>query len=191
MNPHALVPLRLQGTDDVEATSAVQALDRAMGRSDTLVLAMFDPQMQLLSSVLATVAAELAADATNDHSWNQARRALEPTRAQEPELAALIDARDLAALRATIEDWRSGKRLLPKQDREVLSRAMKAFRKSLKVTRLDAESTIGGGPMSSGRHSGIAGMRPPDRYTREVWDELARQKRLVSVGHGIFELPPE
>ena len=37
----------------------------------------------------------------------------------------------------------------------------------------------------------FAGMRPPERYSRDVWDELARQKRLVSVGHGIFELPPE
>jgi hypothetical protein len=152
---------------------------------------MFDPEMQLLSSVLATVAAELVADAANERPWEHARRLLEPTRAQEPELAALIDRRDLAALRARIEGWRSGKPLLPKQDREVLSRAMKAFRKSLKVTRLDAESTIGGGPMSAGRHSGIAGMRPPDRYPREVWEELARQKRLVSVGHGIYELPPE
>jgi hypothetical protein len=152
---------------------------------------MFDPQMQLLSSALATVAAELAADATNDRPWEHARRVLDPTRAQEPELAAVVDKRDLAALRALVEGWHSGKHLLPKQDREVLSRAMKAFRKSLKVTRLDAESSIGGGPMSSGRHSGIAGMRPPDRYSRDVWDELARQKRLISVGHGIFELPPE
>ena len=151
---------------------------------------MFDSQMQLLSSFLASMADELAAGAPGD-PWERARQALAPTRAQEPELAAVIDARDLAALRSKIEDWRSGKQLLPKQDREVLSRAVKAFRKSLKVTRLDAESSIGGGPMSSGRHSGIAGMRPPDRYPRDVWDELARQKRLISVGHGIFELPPE
>jgi hypothetical protein len=152
---------------------------------------MFDPQMQLLSSVLATIVTELAADAANERPWNHARTALDPTRAQEPEIAEVIDKHDLAALRALVEGWHSGKHLLPKQDREVLSRAMKAFRKSLKVTRLDAESTIGGGPMSAGRHSGIAGMRPPDRYSRDVWDELARQKRLISVGHGIFELPPE
>jgi len=152
---------------------------------------MFDPQMQLLSTVLAKIVAELASNATDENAWTHARHALESTRAQEPELARTIDARDHAGLRAMVEQWDSGKALLPKQDREVLSRAMKAFRKSLKVTRLDAESSIGGGPMSSGRHSGILGMRPPDRYPREVWDELARQGRLVSVGHGIFELPPE
>ena len=152
---------------------------------------MFDPQMQLLSSVLAKLLADIAANPASDDAWSQARRLIELTRAQEPELARIVDARDHAALRALVEQWASGKQLLPKQDREVLSRAMKAFRKSLKVTRLDAESSIGGGPMSSGRESGIAGVRPPDRYPREVWDELARQKRLISVGHGIFELPPD
>src|SRR5262245_12134624 len=152
---------------------------------------MFDPQMHILSAVLAAASAELAAGRGGDESWGPARAALESTRAEEPELARVIDARDAAALAAIVEGWHSGKRLLPKQDREVLSRAMKAFRKSLKITRLDAESSIAGGPMSAGRHSGIQGMRPPERYPREVWDELARQGRLISVGHGIFELPPE
>jgi hypothetical protein len=152
---------------------------------------MFDPQMHLLSSVLTVVVAELTADASKEAPWNHALHALQLTQPPEPEIAQVLAARDLAALRALVEQWSSGKRLLPKADREVLSRAMKAFRKSLKVTRLDAESSIGGGPMSGGRHSGIAGMRPPDRYPREVWDELARQKRLISVGHGIFELVPE
>lgn len=152
---------------------------------------MFDPQMHLLSALLSAVAAELVPDSANASAWDRARRALESTRKEEPELAKVVDERDLATLRTTIEHWGTGKKLLPKQDREVLSRAMKAFRKSLKVTRLDAESSIGGGPMSSGRQSGILGMRPPERYPREVWDELARQGRLIAAGHGIFELPPE
>lgn len=152
---------------------------------------MFDPQMQLLSSVLATVVEDLSGDATNENAWSHARHALESTRAREPELVRVIEAKDLPALRALVAEWRSGKRPLPQQDREVLSRAIKAFRKSLKVTRLDAESSIGGGPMSSGRQSGILGMRPPERYPHEVWEELARQKRLISIGHGIYELPPE
>jgi len=151
---------------------------------------MFDPKMQLLSTVLATVLADLEREPASENPWNHARHALEPTRAAEPALARLLETRDAAGLKALVEGWRTGKTLLPQQDRDVLSRALKAFRKSLKVTRLDAESSLGGGPMSSGRHSQIAGMRPPERYSRDVWDELARQKRLLSVGHGIFELPP-
>jgi len=152
---------------------------------------MFDPKMQLLSTVLATVVADLEREPGSDNPWTHAGHALEPTRAQEPGLAKTLEARDLDALKALVEGWKSGKLPLPVQDRDVLTRALRAFRKSLKVTRLDAESSIGGGPMSSGRHSQIAGMRPPERYSRDVWDELARQKRLLSVGHGIFELPPE
>jgi len=152
---------------------------------------MFDHKMQLLTTLLATVAAELAREPAAAAPWTRAEQALAPTRAAEPELARVIGARDLAALQALLAGWSSGKTLLPQQDRDVLSRALKAFRKSLKVTRLDAESSLGGGPFSGGRHSEIAGMRPPERYSRDVWDELARQKRLLSVGHGIFELPPE
>jgi hypothetical protein len=146
----------------------------------------FDPEKHLVSTLIAD-----AAEAPSDEAWTRAAEALAKTRPAEPELAGLVAARDAAALAGIVALWRSGKRPLPEQDREVLRRAMKAFRKSLKVTRLDAESSIGGGPMSSGRNSGIAGMRPPDRYPREVWEELAREKRLLSVGHGIYELPPE
>lgn len=152
---------------------------------------MFDAQMSLLSSLLARVAAELAADPASAEAWAQAREALAATRAKELELAAIVDAQDAPALRALVAEWSSGKRHLPEQDREVLKRALTAFRKSLKVTRLDAESHLGGRVMTSGRHSGISGITPPSRYPREVWDELARQGRLIAGRQGVYELPPE
>lgn len=151
---------------------------------------MFNPQMELLTTVLKSAVERLAAAPADAAPWAEAAEALRPSRAAEPELARVVDAKDLAALRTLIEEWNAGKRHLPVQDREVLSRAMKAFRKSLKVTRLDAESSISGGPMSAGRESSILGIRPPDRYPRAVWDELARQGRLVAGRHGLFELPP-
>lgn len=75
---------------------------------------------------------------------------------------------------------------------ENLKRALKAFRKRLKITRLDAESSIGGGPLSGGRKSGIVAIRPPTQYPQEVWDKLAETGKLKSVGHGLYELgePP-
>ena len=51
-----------------------------------------------------------------------------------------------------------------------LKQAMKAFKKRLKLTRLDAESTLGGGPFSGGRSSGIVAIQPPNQYPRQVWD---------------------
>ena len=152
---------------------------------------MFDSQMALLSTLLARVASEVGLDPGNSEAWERARQALETTRKQEPELASVIDARDAAALGAIVAQWASGARQLPEQDREVLKRAMKAFRKSLKITVLDAESSIAGGPMSGGRRSAILGITPPSRYPREVWQELARQGRLIDAKHGIYELPPE
>ncbi|MCZ6602355.1 MAG: hypothetical protein O6952_05055 [Planctomycetota bacterium] len=71
---------------------------------------------------------------------------------------------------------------------ENLKRALKAFRKRLKITRLDAESSVGGGPMSSGRSSGIVAVRPPDQFPQEVWDKLVEQGKLSSVGQGLYEL---
>jgi hypothetical protein len=71
---------------------------------------------------------------------------------------------------------------------EQLKAALKAFKKRLKLTRLDDQSRIGVGPMSSGRESGIMAITPPDQYPAVVWDELARQGKLKRVGSGMYEL---
>jgi hypothetical protein len=72
--------------------------------------------------------------------------------------------------------------------KEVLKRALKAFRKRLKVTRVDDESRLGYGPMTGGGGSGIVAVTPPDQYPRAVWKELARQGKLKYAGEGMYEL---
>jgi len=71
---------------------------------------------------------------------------------------------------------------------EQLKQALKAFRKRLKLTRLDAESNLGGGPLSSGRDSGIVAVAPPQQFPQAVWDELVRQGKLKQAGRGTYEL---
>jgi hypothetical protein len=144
----------------------------------------FDPQMELLSTLLA--------DVGRSASWSDARAALAACGdVEDAELVTAVQRQDETALRAILDGWSSDKRLLTVHDREVLKRALKAYRKSLKVTLLDAESSLGVGPFSGGRKSGIVGITPPARYPRAVWDELVRQKRLVHSGQGVYELPPE
>jgi hypothetical protein len=75
--------------------------------------------------------------------------------------------------------------------REELKAAFKAFKKRLKLTRLDAESSIAGGPMSSGRSSGIVAIMPPNQFAQAVWDELVRQGKLRQGGHGTYEMVEE
>ncbi len=154
---------------------------------------MQDPNMTLLASALEAAASELSDDPASDDAWSGARGALAHygvDAEDDAELVAAIESRDADALGTILSEWASGKRLLLVRDRGVLKRALKAFRKRLKITLLDAESSVSGGPMSAGRESNIVGIVPPDRYPREVWDYLVRQKRLQDAGQGIYELPP-
>ena len=69
-----------------------------------------------------------------------------------------------------------------------LKHALKAFKKRLKVMRLDDESKLGGGPLSGGRGSGLVAIKPPYDFPQEAWDELVSQGKLKDVGHGMYEL---
>jgi hypothetical protein len=71
---------------------------------------------------------------------------------------------------------------------EDLKAAFKAFKKRLRLTRLDAESSLGGGPLSGGRGSDIVGITPPGQFPQAVWDELVKQGKLKKAGHGTYEL---
>ena len=71
---------------------------------------------------------------------------------------------------------------------EELRKAMKAFKKRLKLTRLDDESSLGRGPMSGGKSSGIVAVMPPNQYPKAVWDELVARGRLKYAGSGLYQL---
>jgi hypothetical protein len=68
-----------------------------------------------------------------------------------------------------------------------LKKAMKAFKKRLKLTALDEDSRLGRGPFSAGAQ-GVVGITPPNQFPQAVWDELVRQHKLRSAGHGLYEL---
>ena len=72
---------------------------------------------------------------------------------------------------------------------EEIRKALKAFKKRLKLARLDDESSLGHGPMTGGKKSGIVAIMPPNQYPRAVWDELVAQGRLKYSGQGLYQLP--
>ena len=70
---------------------------------------------------------------------------------------------------------------------ETLKSALKAFKKRLKLTALDDDSSLGRGPFSHGAR-GIYAIQPPNQFPPEVWQELCRQGKLRDSGHGMYEL---
>ncbi|MHC4454168.1 MAG: hypothetical protein ACYSWS_05680 [Planctomycetota bacterium] len=70
---------------------------------------------------------------------------------------------------------------------DYLKKAFKTFKKRLRLTRLDAESTLGSA-LSGGRKSGIVAIRPPNNFPQEVWDKLVEMGKLRTEGMGLYEL---
>ena len=75
--------------------------------------------------------------------------------------------------------------------KEELKQALKAFKKRLKVTRLDEESKFTRSPLSKGGGSGIVAITPPNQFSQAVWDELVKQGKLKKAGGGTYELVEE
>ncbi len=73
-------------------------------------------------------------------------------------------------------------------DPDYLRKAFKTFKKRLRLTRLDAESTLGGSSLSGGRKSGIVAISPPGNFPQEVWDKLVEMGKLRREGMGLYEL---
>ncbi len=87
-----------------------------------------------------------------------------------------------------MSDQEAADDLPPPRDKATLKSAMRAFRKRLKITRLDDESRLGGSSMSGGKTSAIANIEPPNQFPRETWEELVRQGRLKKSGSGLYGL---
>ena len=84
----------------------------------------------------------------------------------------------------------SGAAPKPAPSEEVLKQALGAFKKRIKLMRLDQESSLGAGkPMTGGKKSDIDQIQPPNQFPREVWKELAARKLIKDHGQGFYSLP--
>lgn len=70
---------------------------------------------------------------------------------------------------------------------EERKRAYKAFKKRLKLARLDDQSGLSPGSKTSR----IGGITPPSGHPVGIWDELVAEGKLKPEGHGIYKLANE
>ncbi len=151
-----------------------------------------DPNEWLLSNRFRALSAKLAEGVSpeeEDGLWNRLERDLAAADAEEDaDIALPVLERSREQIDALIETWDTGRRVYPKWDREILKRALKAFRKRLKLARLDDESSSGRNPLSKGETSSILGVKAPEQFTQETWDALIAQGKLQDAGYGLLEL---
>lgn len=67
---------------------------------------------------------------------------------------------------------------------EEYKRAYKAFKKRLKLARLDDHSGLSPGSKTSE----IAGITPPHGFPQGIWEELVLQGKLKRQGAGTYSL---
>ena len=72
---------------------------------------------------------------------------------------------------------------------EEIKKALKAFRKRMKLTRLDDESRLGRSPLS-GNSGKITAIQPPSGFSTEIWEALVVRGFLKRDGGGFYELVP-
>ena len=72
---------------------------------------------------------------------------------------------------------------------EELRKALKAFKKRMKLTQLDDDSKLGHSPLT-GSKGKIVSIQPPVGFGKEIWEELAEKGYLKRDGGGFYELVP-
>ncbi len=138
-----------------------------------------------------------AVPATAGSLWGGLHKLLLKAKVDPHAIMRLIASRDLAMLDSMIR-WLEGEEPSvaacadePKSEvvpPEVMKSAMKMFRKRLKFARLDAESRLGVGPMSSGKKSEIDAIESPREFSPVVWQALVAAGKLKREGARFYSL---
>jgi hypothetical protein len=156
---------------------------------------------QIAPALLTELAATADAIATSDTAsagpkWGAIHKALLKAKVDPQVIMRLVAARDTAGL-ALLMRWLRGEEVVVdakpaaavvEVEIEVQRSAMRAFRKRLRFARLDAESRLGVGPMSSGKRNEIDAIVPPREFGVEVWEALVAAGRLRREGGGFYAL---
>jgi hypothetical protein len=150
-----------------------------------------------LAALRDRIAAEGAAAGP---SWGALHKSLLKAKVDARAILPIVGGRDLASLDLLLA-WLRGEEPPPDAagaeapppaaaavDPEEQKAAMRAFRKRLRLARLDAESRLGVGPLSGGKRHEIDAIVPPREFGIAVWEALVAAGRLRRAGGGFYAL---
>ena len=146
---------------------------------------------------LVQLRAELE-DGAEPATWGRTQKLLLSIKADPSETARAVMGRDLPTLDhllATLQGHETDplppeeEETLPEFPEEELRKAMKAFRKRLKLTKLDHESKLGHSPLTSGKDAAFDSILPPNEFDEDIWRVLVKRGSLEELGYGFYRLP--
>jgi hypothetical protein len=160
-----------------------------------------DPTVVLAE--LDTILTSLEADPDAGPVWGSLHKALMRAHVDTQTVTGIVMRRDLGALRSTLAELR-GEAPAPEPEpapevaeavanvsADDMKKAMRAFRKRLKLTRLDHESKLGVGPMTGGKKADIDAIMAPREFPAEVWEALVVAGQLRRMGPSFYQLTEE
>lgn len=131
--------------------------------------------------------------------WGAIQRLLVKAGADVSNVGRAVATRDLDLIDHLIAKMRDPELELPSEEpqvddgveipEDVLRDAMRAYRKRVKLTKLDHESKLARSPLSSGKDADFDAIIPPNQYPPEVWRALVKRGELESTGQGFYKIP--
>ena len=156
-----------------------------------------NPEAALAEAAKLTEA--LAQDDADPSLWGTLHKALMAAKVPSGEAMPLIMGRNVEAVTHLLARLRGDEPAIEPETEpteqvtdvpdETKRKAMKAFRKRIKLTRLDHESRLGVGPLTGGKAAEFESILPPHQFPAEVWKALAADGQLVTTGRGFYKLP--
>ena len=134
---------------------------------------------------------------TPGQAWGAVHKLLLKSHADSSEAAIIIASRDVGGLQRALRKLRGLEDELEDEKpvkaaveipSDTLKQAMRAFRKRMKLIRLDHESRLGVGPMSGGKIADFDAIIPPNDFSLAVWEALVAAGRLENAGQGFYML---
>ena len=124
-------------------------------------------------------------------AWATIARLLPRSTTDQAEAKRIIEEQDATALDvllASIENPKAAKpeSPVPEATHQEMKDAMHAFRKRLKLARLNDESKIGGRQLTGGKRSEIDAVEAPRDYPERVWKALVHAGKLRDAGGGFY-----
>ncbi|MAC19663.1 MAG: hypothetical protein CMJ23_08350 [Phycisphaerae bacterium] len=193
------------GADEIESSVALLSLDsmakpkrkkKKPGSGRPAVAFDLDAVLVELDEVRASLSAERVGP-----EWGAMQRLLVKAKADSSSVARAIATRDLELIDQLIALLRDPSLVIaepesnihegPEIPVEVLRDAMRAYRKRMKLTKLDQESKLARSPLSSGKDATFDAIIPPNQFPPEVWWALVANGELEATGEGFYKIPDQ